>query len=90
MNAHPDTMGENNTPRALKGCGVKIAQDYFPKNLAEELRTARGKKNHPNRSFTVSEINAFLHFYAETQDGHKPGRKMNFSKKCQGPYSLFK
>ena len=24
--AHPDTMGENNTPTALKGCGVKIAQ----------------------------------------------------------------
>ena len=23
--AHPDTMGENNTPTALKGCGVKIA-----------------------------------------------------------------
>ena len=22
--AHPDTMGENNTPTALKGCGVKI------------------------------------------------------------------
>ena len=21
--AHPDTMGENNTPTALKGCGVK-------------------------------------------------------------------
>ena len=23
--AHPDTMGENNTPTALKGCGVKTA-----------------------------------------------------------------
>ena len=23
--AHPDTMGENNTPTALKGCGVKIS-----------------------------------------------------------------
>ena len=22
--AHPDTMGENNTPRALKGCGIKM------------------------------------------------------------------
>ena len=22
--AHPDTMGENNTPTALRGCGVKI------------------------------------------------------------------
>ena len=22
--AHPDTMGENNTPTDLKGCGVKI------------------------------------------------------------------
>ena len=22
--ARPDTMGENNTPTALKGCGVKI------------------------------------------------------------------
>ena len=22
--AHPDTMDENNTPTALKGCGVKI------------------------------------------------------------------
>ena len=22
--AHPDTMGENNTPTALKGCGVKM------------------------------------------------------------------
>ena len=22
--AHPDTMGENNTPTALKGCGVTI------------------------------------------------------------------
>ena len=21
---HPDTMGENNTPTALKGCGVKM------------------------------------------------------------------
>ena len=21
---HPDTMGENNTPTAIKGCGVKI------------------------------------------------------------------
>ena len=21
--AHPDTMGENNTPTALKGCGIK-------------------------------------------------------------------
>ena len=25
--AHPDTMGENNTPTALKGCGVK---PYLP------------------------------------------------------------
>ena len=24
--AHPDTMGENNTPTALKGCGVKISK----------------------------------------------------------------
>ena len=24
--AHPDTMGENNTPTALKGCGVKMAK----------------------------------------------------------------
>ena len=23
--AHPDTMGENNTPTALKGCGVKTS-----------------------------------------------------------------
>ena len=25
--AHPDTMGENNTPTALKGCGVKTILD---------------------------------------------------------------
>ena len=25
--AHPDTMGENNTPTALKGCGVKMVSD---------------------------------------------------------------
>ena len=24
--SHPDTMGENNTPTALKGCGVKIIE----------------------------------------------------------------
>ena len=23
---HPDTMGENNTPTALKGCGVKMCK----------------------------------------------------------------
>ena len=26
--AHPDTMGENNTPTALKGCGVKTTVSY--------------------------------------------------------------
>ena len=26
---HPDTMGENNTPTALKGCGVKIVSRYL-------------------------------------------------------------
>ena len=26
--AHPDTMGENNTPTALKGCGVKNRCHY--------------------------------------------------------------
>ena len=25
--AHPDTMGENNTPTALKGCGVKMFEN---------------------------------------------------------------
>ena len=25
--AHPDTMGENNTPTALKGCGVKTVTE---------------------------------------------------------------
>ena len=25
--AHPDTMGENNTPTALKGCGVKRTEN---------------------------------------------------------------
>ena len=29
LSAHPDTMGENNTPTALKGCGVKTAKFYF-------------------------------------------------------------
>ena len=24
--AHPDTIAENNTPTALKGCGVKMSQ----------------------------------------------------------------
>ena len=24
---HPDTMGENNTPTAIKGCGVKIVEN---------------------------------------------------------------
>ena len=39
--AHPDTMGENNTPTALKGCGVKTdrqrnRRNYtnFERNLA--------------------------------------------------------
>ena len=27
--AHPDTMGENNTPTALKGCGVKTQNQLF-------------------------------------------------------------
>ena len=27
--AHPDTMGENNTPTALKGCGVKTGEDLM-------------------------------------------------------------
>ena len=27
--AHPDTMGENNTPTALKGCGVKTHCNTF-------------------------------------------------------------
>ena len=26
---HPDTMGENNTPTALKGCGVKIRTETY-------------------------------------------------------------
>ena len=32
--AHPDTMGENNTPTALKGCGVKtgVTVDVSAKN----------------------------------------------------------
>ena len=29
----PDTMGENNTPTALKGCGVKNCQIYIPRHL---------------------------------------------------------
>ena len=28
MPAHLDTMGENNTPTAIKGCGVKIKQKH--------------------------------------------------------------
>ena len=27
--AHPDTMDENNTPTALKGCGVKMDQSLW-------------------------------------------------------------
>ena len=27
--AHPDTMGENNTPTALKGCGVKKQYEKY-------------------------------------------------------------
>ena len=30
---HLDTMGENNTPTALKGCGVKIVQKYCLKKM---------------------------------------------------------
>ena len=29
--AHPDTMGENNTPTAFKGCGVKITYNKYVK-----------------------------------------------------------
>ena len=32
--AHPDTMGENNTPTALEGCGVKRNSDKCSMNLA--------------------------------------------------------
>ena len=43
--AHPDTMGENNTPTALKGCGVKTFLDnerfifilFGPRTLRAEL-----------------------------------------------------
>ena len=31
--AHPDTMGENNTPTALKGCGVIKCIHVWPKNI---------------------------------------------------------
>ena len=29
--AHPDTMGENNTPTAIKGCGVKTLRQLLHK-----------------------------------------------------------
>ena len=31
--AHPDTMGENNAPTALKGCGVKKVKEIVKKNV---------------------------------------------------------
>ena len=47
--AHPDTMGENNTPTALKGCGVK-AVDLF---INQKLLTS----NFINQMFLLSPIN---------------------------------
>ena len=34
--AHPDTMGENNTPTVRKGCGVKTRQKYKSDEVSEE------------------------------------------------------
>ena len=36
--AHPDTMGENNTPTALKGCGVKTDQQKISKIFSLSLQ----------------------------------------------------
>ena len=37
--AHPDTIGENNTPTALRGCGVKRVNNIvIEKSFADELK----------------------------------------------------
>ena len=41
---HPDTMGENNTPTALKGCGVKNVKAFRCTNLAWPYRRAKRSK----------------------------------------------
>ena len=50
--AHPDTMGENNTLTALKGCGVKIGKSVvgFPvtglHDLVHRYPTVKGLRGH--------------------------------------------
>ena len=40
--AHPDTMGENNTPTALQGCGVKMEQSVPQLLIVEYIITQCG------------------------------------------------
>ena len=50
--AHPDTMGENNTPTALKGCGVTMHTQVEnmvkirgeTKNFVERMKETRKLK----------------------------------------------
>ena len=48
--AHPDTMGENNTPTALKGCGVKSKPKKCKhKNLTrEESKGLKALRDNPH------------------------------------------
>ena len=54
--AHPDTLGENNTPTALKGCGVKtmsqIWQVHTP--LAEQKGSNHDAQLHPQTGFEIN------------------------------------
>ena len=58
--AHPDTMGENNTPTALKGCGVKNC-DLLPLGSLFLL----GLNSAP--------LSLYLSFLGQTLEGKKRG-----------------
>ena len=54
--AHPDTMGENNTPIVLKGCGVKITSLYLHITIISNFKKIVTLKWHQICMYPTSKI----------------------------------
>ena len=61
--AHPDTMGENNTPTALKGCGVKT----YGKNVYTVLFQTLQVDYYRAYSMLLNLQYSFIHFPSVTE-----------------------
>ena len=76
---HPDTMGENNTPTALKGCGVKRRHAHNGKKLIKDVSKIKQKNKTTavvcisrrvlqGKKYLLRDIHNFS-FSAKIQDG---------------------